>query len=197
MSGLRIFVTRLSRDERGTTVMEFGLMITVFMTLMLGLFDLGQMAYTKALLDGAVQEAARSVSLETGNTATADTKVNELLGLSAPGVTVAASRLSYAEFADIGRAETWNDANNDGTCDAGEQYTDENNNGAWDEDIGQLGNGGASDVVVYSVTATYDPLFPNPFLPGGSDARELKSSAVKKNQPFSDQAGYGSNSGTC
>ena len=54
----------LPADEQGTSVMEFGLMVTVFVGMLLGLFDLGQLAYTQAVLNGAVQEAARSSSLE-------------------------------------------------------------------------------------------------------------------------------------
>ncbi|WP_114520289.1 TadE/TadG family type IV pilus assembly protein [Altererythrobacter sp. ZODW24] len=184
-------------DERGTTVMEFGLMITVFMTLLLGIFDIGQLAYTQAILNGAVQDAARTSSLETGDTSVADAKVQEMVALSAPGVTVGATRISYFDFADVDRPESWNDVDNSGDCNNGESYSDENGNGSWDEDIGVSGNGGAGDVVIYTVTATYDPLFPNPFITNGNLARTLKSSAVKKNQPFADQAGYGSDAGTC
>ncbi len=184
-------------DESGTTVMEFGLMITVFMTLLLGIFDIGQLAYTQAILNGAVQDAARTSSLETGDTAAADTKVQEMVALSAPGVTVGTTRVSYFDFADVDRPESWNDADNSGDCNDGESFTDENGNGSWDADVGLSGNGGAGDVVIYTVKATYDPLFPNPFMTGGSAARELTATAVKKNQPFAEQAGYGSEAGSC
>ena len=188
---------QLWHDETGTSVMEFGLMVSVFMTLLLGLFDLGQLAYAQAILNGAVQEAARTSSLETGDTATADARITEMVQVAAPGVTVTTDRKSYYDFADIERAESWNDADDSGACDNGESYTDENGNGQWDDDIGASGNGGAGDVVVYTVTATYDPLFPNPFLAWGADQRQVTASAVKKNQPFADQSGYGSEAGTC
>ena len=194
---IRRQTARLWRDESGTSMMEFGLMISVFMTLLLGLFDLGQMAYTKAILDGAVQKTAREVSLETANTASADANLNALLELTAPGVEVASTRVSYTDFADIERPETWDDADGSGLCDNGENFTDENGNDVWDSDVGASGNGGASDVVIFTVTATYDPLFPNPFYTGGSSARELTATAVKKNQPFAAQAGFGSSSGVC
>lgn len=191
------FVAALRDDEGGTTVMEFGLMATVFVTLLLGLFDLGQLAYTQSVLNGAVQTAARSSSLESGNTTSADAEVASLVGLTAPNATVKTSRISYFDYDDIERAESWNDADGDGTCNDGEAYSDENGNDQWDEDIGADGNGGASDVVVYTVTVSYDPLFPNPFIPGGTEKRELTSSTVKKNQPFADQPGYGATAGTC
>jgi len=191
------FLRRLRGDEQGTTVMEFGLIATVFVTLLLGLFDLGQLAYTQSVLNGAVQTAARSSSLETGNTTAADDEVQKIVRLTAPDATVTTSRVSYFDFDDIERPERWNDADGSGVCDNGENYTDENSNGQWDEDIGSEGNGGASDVVVYTVSISYDPLFPNPFVPGGADKRELTSSTVKKNQPFADQADFGSAIGTC
>ena len=188
---------RLRSDESGTTVMEFGLMVTVFMTLLLGLFDLGQMAYANAILKGATQDAARSSALETGNTSVADTKVKEAVLAVAPGATVASSRVSYYDFEDVERPESWNDENDNAICDNNEAYTDENGNEQWDADVGISGNGGAGDVVIYTVTVTYDPLFPNPFMPGGADKRIISSSAVKKNQPFADQATYGAEAGIC
>lgn len=188
---------RVRRDESGASLMEFGLIVPVFMTLMLGLFDIGQMVYTQSTLNGVVQEAARSSSLETGDTVSADARVETLLDTTAPGVTVAATRLSYFDFADLGRAEAWNDADGDGACNNGENYTDENGNGSWDLDIGVSGNGGAGDVVIYEVTATYKPLFPVPFFSMSGTDRVLTSSAIKKNQPFADQTTYGSAAGTC
>ncbi|MDN3645369.1 pilus assembly protein [Pontixanthobacter aestiaquae] len=191
------FLRMILRDERGTTVMEFGLMVTVFMTLLLGLFDLGQLAYTNAILRGAAQDAARSASLETADTAAADAAVTDIVRTVAPDATVTSSRVSYFDFEDIERPEAWDDADNSGLCDDGEAYSDENANGRWDQDIGVSGNGGAGDVVIYTVTVTYSPLFPNPFMPGGTTARQVSASAVKKNQPFADQANYGSEAGTC
>lgn len=186
---------RSNRD--GATIMEFGLIAPVFMMLLLGLFDLGQMGYTKAVLTGAANEAARLSSLETGDTAAADAKVTSIVRDVAPSATVVASRVSYYDFNDVGRAETWNDQDNNGTCNNGETYSDENGNEQWDADVGISGNGGASDVVLYNVVVSYDPLFPNPFLAGGSSKRTLSASAVKKNQPFADQDAPGSAAGSC
>ena len=52
-------------------------------------------------------------------------------------------------------------------------YVDENGNGSWDADIGKSGNGGANDVVMYTVSVEYDPLFPNPFVDNGTGTRTL------------------------
>lgn len=196
MAGKSIY-WHLEQDEDGATVMEFGLIAVVFITLLLGLFDMGQTAYVRAILDGAVEEAARTSALETGDTTVADQKIAAMLDFVAPGADVTTQRRSYYDFADVERAESWNDANANDTCDNNETYTDENGNGQWDEDIGEAGNGGAGDVVIYTVTVSYDPLFPNPFWSGGSTARNISATAVKKNQPFADQARYGSTAGNC
>lgn len=187
----------LPRDERGVTLVEFALVSPVFLMMLLGLLDIGQMVYGKALLNGAVEAAARSSSLESGDTTAADAVVVNRLKAVLPGVEVNSTRSSYFDFADIGRAEQWNDADGSGVCNNGEAYTDENGNGIWDREIGVSGNGGANDVVLYRVTASYSPVFKVPFMPAAWNQRTLESTAIRKNQPFATQAGYSSTAGTC
>ena len=177
--------------------MEFALVAPVFLTMVIGMFDIGQMAYAKSVLSGAVQHAARESSLETGDTARADQIVRDMVGPLLPSTAIISTRVSYYDFADIGRKERWNDLNNNGTCDNSESYVDENRSGSWEADIGTSGNGGAGDVVLYTVTASYTPMFRIPFVPGPWNQRNLQSTAVRKNQPFADQTRYGASSGTC
>jgi hypothetical protein len=151
----------------------------------------------KSVLNGAVQKAARNASLETANTAAADTLVADSVRPIVPGATFTSTRKSYYDFADIERAEHWNDANNNGTCDNNETYTDENRSGLWDADIGVSGNGGADDVIIYTVTASFKPFFSVPNVPVLSNTRTITASAVKKNQPFADQPAYGSTTRSC
>jgi Flp pilus assembly protein TadG len=186
----------LRADCAGAALIEFALTAPLWILLVLGTLDMGQMAYAKSVLAGATQDAARSATLETGDTATADALVQAQVRRIAPGATVTMSRVSYYDFADIGRAEKWNDANGNGTCDNNESYTDENANGQWDPDIGVGGNGGADDVVLYTVTVEYPRLFRMPLTPGMT-TRTITASAVRKNQPFANQDGYGSEAGTC
>lgn len=187
----------LAGDERGVTLVEFALVAPVFLMMLFGLLDVGQMIYGKSLLNGAVEAAARSSSLEIGDTAAADALVESRVSPVLPGVTLASTRTSYFDFADIGRAEQWNDADGNGACNDGEAYTDENGNGAWDRDIGVGGNGGANDVVLYKVTATYEPVFKVPFMPEAWGQRSLEATAIRKNQPFATQASYATTAGTC
>lgn len=193
-------ITRLAsiwRDQAGVSAIEFAMLSPALITLLIGTLDIGQMAYGKSVLNGAVQKAARDSALETADTGAADTMVSGLVGPILPGARVSSQRVSYYDYTDIGRSERWNDADSNGSCDHHESYVDENGNGQWDADIGVSGNGGAGDVVVYTVTVNYEPIFKVPFVPSQWNTRQLVSSAVKKNQPFADQQGYGNTSGVC
>ncbi len=184
-------------DCTGATVVEFALILPVFLLVIVGCLDIGQMVYGIGVLDGAVEKAARDSTLETGNTANADAQVEDVIGRVLPGARLTSKRESYYAFSDIDRPERWNDANNDGDCSTGETYVDENSNGSWDRDIGESGNGGANDVVVYKVTVRYDPVFAMSLVPLDWNTREISSTAVHRNQPFALQEGRGSASGTC
>ncbi|MGB3797093.1 MAG: TadE/TadG family type IV pilus assembly protein [Alteraurantiacibacter sp.] len=194
---IRVLAGEFRRDESGVTVVEFALIAPTFLLLLMGTLDIGQMVYGQSVLNGAVQSAARDASLEGGDTDAADALVLERVAGVMPGVELETSRTSYYDFADIERAEQWNDADDNGICDNGEAYVDENRNEQWDDDVGVSGNGGANDVVIYSVEATYEPIFKVPFLREAWQSRTLTSSALKKNQPFANQASYSSTAGTC
>lgn len=181
---------KLVAGDRGVAATEFGLMAPVFAVFLLGIYDVAHMMYARALFAGAVERAARNSALETGNTTAADQKVKDAIKPVIPDVTLFTSRVSYYDFADIKRAEKFTDANKNGKCDNNEVYTDENTNNAYDTDIGRQGNGGASDVVQYTVTATYTPVFKVPFMPDSWNARQLKATAIKKNQPYALQQIY-------
>lgn len=188
----------LGSDTAGATIVEFAIVMPMFLVLLLGILDIGQMAYGKSVLSGAVRRAARASALETRSTAQADAMVLDMVKQVLPDATLQTSRTSYYDFTDIGRAEKWNDHNGNGRCDASETYTDENRNGAWDAEMGKSNSdGGANDVVVYKVVASFEPVFKVPFLPGAWGRRTLTATAVTKNQPFGTQPGYGSSAGSC
>ncbi|MBB3861483.1 Flp pilus assembly protein TadG [Novosphingobium hassiacum] len=188
----------LRGDSSGATIVEFAIVMPMFLVLLLGILDIGQMAYGKSVLSGAVRRAARASALETRSTAQADAMVLDMVKEVLPGATLSTSRTSYYDFSDIGRAEKWNDRNGNGRCDASETFTDENRNGVWDEEMGRSNSeGSANDVVVYKVVASFEPVFKVPFLPGAWGRRTLTATAVTKNQPFGAQPGYGSSAGAC
>lgn len=202
---------RLLRSQRGIAATEFGLIAPVFFLFVFGMFHIGHMVYAKAVFEGAVERAARESSLETADTTAADNMVKTLVKPILPNVTLITTRTSYFDFADIARPEKWTDnkgkdafgnwinypGRNNGICDQGEAYVDENRSGQWESDIGSQGNGGAGDVVLYTVKATYTPLFQVPFLPSQWTDKQLVATAVKKNQPFALQTKYATTAGTC
>lgn len=194
---LRSRALQLRGDAEGATIIEFAFAFPVLLLLLMGVLDIGQSVYVSALLRGAVQQVARDATVETYDTADLDAYVTSIISGVAPGATVNVTRKSYYDYADVERPETWNDANNNNICDNGEGYTDENGNGRWDADIGSEGNGGANDVVLFDVHVSYKPLFPVPFTDKLGGTRELSATALKKNQPFALQEGYGSSAGTC
>jgi Flp pilus assembly protein TadG len=187
----------LADNRDGAAAMEFAIVAPVFLLLLMGFADIGQMAYGKAVLNGAVETAARSSSLETGDTTAADNLVKAAVAPILPNATVTTARSSYYDFADVSRAEKFTDNNANGTCDPGEPYVDENRSGQWEADVGKSGNGGAGDVVLYTVTVTYKPVFLTQSMMGYDTNRTLTAVGVRKNQPFANQQGYGSSAGTC
>ena len=194
---MRRAIKRIRAAECGTSITEFGLIAPVFFTLLFGMYDVTHMVYARSVLVGAVEQAARTSALETGDTDEADALVLASLEPVVPGVELTSTRESYFDFTDINRPEQYNDANNNGTCDNGEQYVDENRSGNWNPNIAVEGNGGANDVVVYTVTASYEPLFKIPFLPETWNQRSMSTSTVKRNQPFGNQVGWADTPGTC
>lgn len=188
---------RLRIAETGTSVMEFGLIAPVFFTLLFGMFDVSHMIYARSVFVGAVEQAARTAALETGDTEELDAMIEAALNPVIPGVELELQRESYFDFNDINRPERFNDQNGNETCDNNEQYFDENRSGDWNANIGLEGNGGANDVIVYTATVTYEPLFKIPFLPKSWNKRSMTTRTVKKNQPFGNQVEYATTPGIC
>lgn len=195
----------LLRSERAIAATEFGLIAPVFFVLIIGLFDVAHQTYANAMLRGAVERAARNASLETNDLEVLDAAVKQTVREVLPDAKFDIQRTSYFDFADIKRPEKFTDnlgedpktrklrqypGLNNGKCDYGETFEDFNKNKVWDDDLGSGAsdsNGGAGDVVMYTVTVKYTPLFKIPFAPEMWNKREIVATSVKKNQPFAQQ----------
>ncbi|MBV1916582.1 MAG: pilus assembly protein [Sphingomonadaceae bacterium] len=193
--------SRLSEDivasQDGAVVAEFAMVAPVFLAMLFGILDVAQMALGRAVLQGAVYEAARSSTLETADAVVSDAIAEGVVGLVLPGAVLTTARRSYYDFDDIDRAEAWNDSDDSGICDNDEIYSDENGNGQWDSDIGLSGNGAAGDVVIFEVTATYEPHFAIPLISEDDERTITATTTFKKNQPYALQRSYGSDTGVC
>jgi Flp pilus assembly protein TadG len=186
------FPKRLRRDTRGATLIEFAIVAPVMIVLIMGMCELAYQAYVTSALVGALQKAGRDSAIQ-GNDKQGDSidqKVMAMVRTVAAGATYTSKRSNYAQFGNIA-PEYYFDTNNNGQYDAAtECFMDVNGNGVWDADPGITGQGGANDVTVYSMTITYNRLFPVLGLFGWSSAKSLTATTVLKNQPYASQNAY-------
>lgn len=182
----------IRHDTRGATIIEFAIVIPVLCLMLVGAFDVAHSLYMRAVVEGIVQKTARNSSIETaaGNLNPIDAKIRTQVSALALNATVAITRKAYRTFSDVqaARAEDWTDTNGNGRCDAGEPYTDANNNNVWDADGGNAGQGGAKDRTLMQVIVTYPRLFPlYNFIPVARTVT-VSATTVLQNQPYGDQA---------
>jgi Flp pilus assembly protein TadG len=191
-SGLRRCGAGLLHDRGGSTLVEFAFITPILISVLLVLTDQLYQAYATAVLSGAVQKAARDGTLQGNNSAVSNAALDAaVLGMirgMAPTATAVSTRRSYPNFSEVATPEPFTDTNADGIRQTGECYTDLNGNGRWDSDPGVNGDGGASDVVLYTMTITYPRIFPAFAFIGGPSTATISSSTIFKNQPWADQS---------
>lgn len=189
MSAPLPLLPRLAACRQGATLVEFALIAPVLLMLLMGLFDMGHNIYTKTLLEGAVQKAARNSSIEgapAGGDAI-DEAVTKAVRTVSPNAELNFSRQAYTNFSDVSQPEDFTDIDKDGRCADGEPFEDVNGNGEWDADRGIDGFGGARDAVLYTVRIEYPRLFPIANLIGLPPTFTTETSTVLRNQPYGAQ----------
>ena len=187
MTRLSKLLARLRADRRGAAIVEFAIVSPVMMILLMGLGDLLYQQYAQSILNGAVQKAARDSTLEGANTTTIDTGVSNMVKTIAKNATFVMTRKSYDTFTQVA-PEPFTDTNSNGIRNVGECYSDTNGNSQWDADPGSSGNGGASDVTLYTVTVTYPHIFPVMGLLGWPSTQTISAKTLLKNQPYAVQS---------
>ena len=190
--------TKFSSNEDGVSILEFALIAPLVMAMMLGTLDIGHSLFVRATLDGAVQDAARSSSLEGATSEKQQHLIDERVASTirelAPDAKVTVSRRYYKTFstAALARAEdVIEQSPGNLKCDRGESFMDANGNGVWDADGGSDGQGGARDIVIITFKVSYPRLFPMAALLGWSANVEMQSESILANQPYGDQTGFG------
>lgn len=185
---------RLPAERAGTSTIEFAVVAPVFLAMLMAVFDLGFLVYAKAVLQGAVEDGARSASLENTTWSQIETRVNEQV-MSVIPVENADTDISfsfdptyYGNYSDIALPEDFTDANGNGVWDANECFVDRNGNRSYDTDVGLAGRGGAQDVVSISAEVTYVRIFPLWSLLDQSQLHTIAARTYLRNQPFSAQA---------
>jgi Flp pilus assembly protein TadG len=182
------------RDKRGMSVVEFGLIAPVFLTLLLGVLDMGHTLYMQSILQGAMQKVARDGTLENQSTSALESQLRTQVQKLVSDATVTLVPRYFKNYTKAAQAtaEPFTDTNGNGRCDAGEPYTDTNFNNTWDADGGNSGQGGAKDTVVLTGSVSYPRLFPIFRFVGMGSTVNLQATTVLVNQPYGDQAQYGS-----
>jgi len=183
-------LARLRRNRAGATIVEFALIAPVLTMILMGLFDTGYNMYATTVLQGAVQKAGRDSSIEGSVPSVLDQQVSNQVHNVVRGASLTFERKAYENFSDVSRAEDFNDLNSDGICNDNEPFEDANGNGTWDADRAVLGQGGARDAVLYSVTMDYPRSFPLArYVPGIGENFTVTAETVLRNQPYENVGG--------
>lgn len=185
-------LTQLRHNRDGAAAVEFAIIAPVFMMLLFGSFEFGLNVYLRAVVEGAMQQAGRNSSLQNAQSgqSTIDQAVRTQVQNILPGATVTFDRDNYPSFSRVNVPEDFTDANNNGAYDSGECFQDVNGNNLWDADSGRDGLGGANDVVEYTATVSYPSWIPGGAALGLSPTTQVKAKTLLRNQPFATQPGW-------
>ena len=186
----RALLRRLRRDRRGVTAVEFAITAPVLCVLLMGLCDLAYNSYVQEILTGEIQKAGRDSTIQgsSNRTGAIDAKVMSRVRMVAKNASYTSTRKSYAQFSNV-KPEAFQDNNSNGVYDQpSECFTDVNGNSTWDADPGITGQGGANDVVLYSIEVSYQRLFPLFGILGLPAIHKLGASTILKNQPYAQQS---------
>jgi len=188
---------RLGDDTRGATLVEFAIVLVPLCILLLGGLDLAYQSYLRSLLQGALNDVARSASVEspsitcgTGTTAERiDCAIQRKVNTVARHATYQLTMQNFYQFSGVGRSEKLTtDHNNNGQYDSGDCWEDLDSDGVFDTSAGRTGLGGADDVVFYQVTLNSPRIIPiDSFLSGGESYHIVARTAIR-NQPYARQA---------
>ncbi|MEQ8411903.1 MAG: pilus assembly protein [Erythrobacter sp.] len=192
---MRRLLGRIARNREGVTIVEFAFVAPVMFMLILGLLELGYVAFARSALESSILVASRQSKVAECPAQTAKLIEAELIdrlsvintfNQQAPKLEVQ----SYGtNFRNVGNPEPFNDIDGSGTWDPGESYTDFNGNGQWDEDMGKTDNYGEfGEVVKFSASLEVVSLVP--FVASAINGNEgfyrLSAETVVRNEPFED-----------
>lgn len=180
----------LRADRRGATLVEFGIIAVPMIVMMMAMFDLGFRAYIGIQLSGALDQAARQVTVGTTATvANITSAVRTQVRTILPSATVTVVPSSYNSFVSVGKPEPiTTDTAPLGRYNKGDCFQDINGNGLWDADAGLSGTGGSDDIVYYTATVTFPEILPMRKLLGWSATETVTGTTMMKNQPYASQA---------
>jgi Flp pilus assembly protein TadG len=195
---MRRHLLRLLRERRGVSIVEFGLMIIPFTLVMVGLLDLSYQMYVQSVLQGAANDAARIITVESPQLGSSGDLTNRMkqavmarmqnIDMSGAVYTVTAD--SFNRYGDYGKPERLtNDKNGNGKYDSGDCWLDTNPNGTYDTSVSSTsGTGGADDIVRFNVNLKMPRLVPIGGLWGDTNQLNMNVTTAIKRQPYRDQS---------
>lgn len=179
---------KFGKDHKGVAAIEFAIAGPLFLMALMGIFDYCWQIYGKAVLQGAVAQAARNATLEQyiDDPSALDERVRSQVQNIFRGSEVRFSRAAFDSFEQIGKPEPFTDSSpKNGKYDRGECFEDLNGNGIWDAiSTGRAGSGGADDIVLYTATADYLRVLPVWRMLNQPQAVTLSASTILRNQPY-------------
>lgn len=188
----------LARDKKGVSVVEFGLMLIPFTLVLVGLIDVSYQMYVHSVLQGAANDAARIISVESpniGKSGTLENRVKQLIQarmtkIDMSGATYNVKADTYYRYATHGRPERLTlDKNGNGRYDAATDcWLDTNPNGTYDTSVvSRSGVGSADDVIQFTINLQMPRLIPIGRLWGDTNNLNMNVTTAVKRQPFRDQ----------
>lgn len=190
----RGFMRRLLADHRGNAIIEFALVAPVFLGIFLAVFEFGFAFYARAVLQGAVEEAARTATLENTEWTSIEDRVSAQVmavipvGEADTDISFSLDPVYYANYVDLTLPEDFEDDNNNDQWDSDECFVDRNSNANYDTDVGLNGRGGAQDVVAIEASLSYVRPFPLWQVFDIDPTQTIRINTFLRNQPFSAQA---------
>jgi len=198
----RAVLARCFSNQAGVAAVEFALVITPLLILILGSFDLGYQAYLRSVVQGALNDVARTASMEAPDLSCTDATlvgqvqcaIKRRSDVVARDATYNVTVSNYYDFNGVNRSEKLvTDYNTNGRYDLGDCFVDLNVNGEYDSEtdpdaeLGRDGVGSADDVAYYEVEVNLPRLFPiHQFLPV-SPTYQIRGQTALRNQPYARQ----------
>lgn len=176
-------------DKRGATIVEFALVVPILVGLLLSILEVGYHGYVTAVVQGALSNASRQVTVG-GKTATdVETIIKTEVQAVVPAQYVTVSTRRYYNFSNVGKPEKiTSDTDPKGVFNLGDCFEDANNNATYDATLGDTGVGSADDIVYYTVNVAYPNLTPVGALLSWAPTRSVAATTVIRNQPFTSRA---------
>jgi TadE-like protein len=179
---------RISHDERGSTIVEFALVLVPLLTLITASWEMGRQVYVSSVVQGVVVQAARKSAMENATTSAVTTFVRAQLAEFAEPSAITLTMTNFRKFTGVNKAEVIdNDSTTTGTIgvlDIGECYIDSNNNNTRDMLQGDSGIGSADDAMRVSISVQAKRLTPIGEWIGFGETYNIERTTFVQIEPF-------------